>query len=299
MVALALSGLLVASCIPVDAFLIGRLTSALIWCRLGWAACFLAIAWMMGRSRSRHDERLLGLLAIVVTYGFTVAIVLISGRAFDLYLHWVIIIPYALILLTRGDPLLSAANATTFALTAPWLLSELPDVSLTIAMASAGPMVAVLALIAGFFRRMRAAEEHLEHERQRVEEAERRNLLSHRMALVGRLAAGVAHEINNPLACVRSNVDQLRRRVREADSDLRDPEVAEMLEDTLEGVLRIQQTVASLKDFARGEPGEPGPCEVPPVVEDCLRLGTARLRELCPVAAEFPAEPVLAAASPR
>jgi len=70
-----------------------------------------------------------------------------------------------------------------------------------------------------------------------------------RMASLGQLAAGVAHEINNPLSYVMSNIEFLQRAattVSEADEDWQDA-----ADEALEGAERIQRIVGELKAFTR------------------------------------------------
>ena len=91
-----------------------------------------------------------------------------------------------------------------------------------------------------------------------VTDLRRRLVTAGRLAAVGELAAGIAHEINNPIAFVGSNLATLREywvelvkeHGREAKSGeaLRDGE--ELIEDCLEGIERVKQIVHDVKGFA-------------------------------------------------
>jgi two-component system, NtrC family, sensor kinase len=111
----------------------------------------------------------------------------------------------------------------------------------------------------------------------RLEEAQNQLLQSEKMASIGQLAAGVAHEINNPIGFVNSNLGSLRRYVEALlalvaaygrhrddmqDADLADLEqaadldyIAEdlpaLLRESEEGLLRVKKIVQDLKDFSR------------------------------------------------
>ena len=98
---------------------------------------------------------------------------------------------------------------------------------------------------------------------------------------VGILAAGVAHEINNPLAFVRANLAHLRTlasRVEKLvgleaagpDADLLELET--VVDESLEGVVRITRIVNDMLHFARvaGEASEP--VDVNDVIRTALRL---------------------------
>jgi PAS domain S-box-containing protein len=79
--------------------------------------------------------------------------------------------------------------------------------------------------------------------------------LADRMATVGRLAAGVGHEINNPLSYVLSNVRFSRETLEELPTasipGLSD--VCEALREAEEGSERVRRIVRDLKTFSRGE----------------------------------------------
>ncbi len=100
-----------------------------------------------------------------------------------------------------------------------------------------------------------------------VEELRHHLVTSGRLAAVGELAAGIAHEINNPIAFVRANLAQLQRHWEEiakrlpetgevdADVDVI-AEGRELLVECIDGVDRTVGIVRDVKGFARGTPDE-------------------------------------------
>ncbi len=76
---------------------------------------------------------------------------------------------------------------------------------------------------------------------------EARLRLADRLASVGTMASGVAHEINNPLTWIVLDLDELAERLSGT------PEATELVEPIQQGVARIQQIVRDLSTFARGE----------------------------------------------
>jgi signal transduction histidine kinase len=70
-----------------------------------------------------------------------------------------------------------------------------------------------------------------------------------RLATIGRLAAGVAHEINNPAAFVTVNLGVLKERFETGAAST--PEALAILEESLNGMHRIREIVRDLKGFAR------------------------------------------------
>jgi signal transduction histidine kinase/DNA-binding response OmpR family regulator len=106
-------------------------------------------------------------------------------------------------------------------------------------------------------------------------------LVSDRMASVGMLAAGVAHEINTPLACVLANLDLSVRELadHEASGDLGDVhELREMLGEARGAADRVRQIVRDLKVFSRHEDTRSGAVDVQKVLESTLRMAWNEIR---------------------
>ncbi len=104
-------------------------------------------------------------------------------------------------------------------------------------------------------------------ERKRMHES---LIIADRLASVGLLAAGVAHEVNNPLAYVLNNIEIARRELaglgHEADTSRHALSIA------LEGVDRIRTIVRDLLVLARGHDEPLRPVDVGAVVESTLAL---------------------------
>ncbi len=98
---------------------------------------------------------------------------------------------------------------------------------------------------------MAIAEDLTEH---KALEAELLN--ADRMAALGRLAAAVGHEINNPLAYVRGNLDIVRAKLTALGPDV--VPLLERLAIIEEGVERVRAIVADLRHFSAVHEGELG-----------------------------------------
>lgn len=100
-----------------------------------------------------------------------------------------------------------------------------------------------------------------------------------RLATVGVLAQGVAHELNNPLTFVTMNVREL---VEELESDrpigpsLRS-DLAESAREAADGARRMARIVSDLQGLARVD-DEPTSMDLNRVVERCLVLAKAQIR---------------------
>ncbi|MFZ5443944.1 MAG: sensor histidine kinase [Myxococcota bacterium] len=127
-------------------------------------------------------------------------------------------------------------------------------------------------------QRLRALERQLEAKQdQALKLSETRRAQAERLAVVGRLASGVAHEINNPLAFVKANVGELKRSFVLGEDPISKEELAELLDDTMQGVERICQIVADLKGFAREDSGSLEAVDLYSVVNGTTRLAAVRL----------------------
>jgi len=96
-----------------------------------------------------------------------------------------------------------------------------------------------------------------------------------RLASVGTLAAGVAHEVNNPLTYLLFKLQKLRRRFAAENAD---PELRADADLALEGAERIRSIVEDLGSYARADNDEPGPVDVISVVELAAKMVANELR---------------------
>lgn len=112
---------------------------------------------------------------------------------------------------------------------------------------------------------------------------ERRHLLQQvaqadRLTMVATLAAGVAHEVNNPLTYVLMNLDKCLEGLS-ADPNLRAPDedLQAMLREALDGVARVRAIVRDLNRFSRVE-HQTTPVNVNDCVQKAVQLASAELR---------------------
>jgi signal transduction histidine kinase len=121
----------------------------------------------------------------------------------------------------------------------------------------------------------------LEAARDRERLAERQLAAAARLATVGTLAAGVAHEVNNPLTYVGSNLAYVREELgRLGDDPAARPALEEALADAGDGVERVRRIMRHLMVLARLErPGELQPVDLGAVLDACADMARPELRD--------------------
>ncbi|MEO6771688.1 MAG: ATP-binding protein [Kofleriaceae bacterium] len=104
-----------------------------------------------------------------------------------------------------------------------------------------------------------------------VEDAALHSPITDRLASVSAFAAGVAHEINNPLGYLSANLELIG-------AELTDPELQTSLRDARHGVQRIQTVVRGLMTFARIEPAHREPLDLNRVLEIAIGIANGEIR---------------------
>jgi PAS domain S-box-containing protein len=152
---------------------------------------------------------------------------------------------------------------------------------------------------------MRAQEElvhnyrNIKETNRRLEEAQNQLLQSEKLASIGQLAAGVAHEINNPIGFVNSNLGSLRRYVeallalvaaygrhrdeladdtelarleKAADLDYLAEDLPALLQESEDGLSRVKKIVQDLKDFSRVDSADWQDADINAGIESTLNV---------------------------
>ncbi|MGF1509320.1 MAG: ATP-binding protein [Myxococcota bacterium] len=115
----------------------------------------------------------------------------------------------------------------------------------------------------------------------RLKQTQAQLLLADRMLSVGALAAGTAHEINNPLTYVQGNISFVLEEVRslsERVSGYDFEELIEALEEAHEGAERVRVMVRRLHAFSKGDQEEYRPVDVVKVIEDAVNMAYTEIR---------------------
>ena len=117
--------------------------------------------------------------------------------------------------------------------------------------------------------------------------SERRQLIARmmemdRMITAGTLAAGVGHEINNPLAYLLGNLEFALEGLGELGPGPPPPgsplhEIVQALKEAREGALRVRQVTRDLRALSRTEEREFGPVDLRPAIESAVSVASLEI----------------------
>jgi PAS domain S-box-containing protein len=118
--------------------------------------------------------------------------------------------------------------------------------------------------------------------------------IADRLTSVGELAAGVAHEINNPLAAVSANLELLQRYL-----DPSDARALECVRDARDAAARVQAIVRDLMTYAHVSESPAQPDDVRRAIEAAVRLAMHDLKHRARVVLDLADVPLVEASESR
>lgn len=98
----------------------------------------------------------------------------------------------------------------------------------------------------------------------RLESAMRRN---DKLAAVGKLAAGIAHEIRNPLASISGSIELLKSMIV-----VKSPEEQKLMDIMLREIARLNSLITEFLDFVRPEEKKLEACDVDGIIKEVLDM---------------------------
>lgn len=220
----------------------------------------------------RHDDvkrRTAALVFATLFFVVTTPLVTLTlQRSTDVALLFALPLGLAVVFIDR-IAVVSAVSAVAIAINVPVLIAlGWPPIELLHGVAVMGALYTAGVLGALEFKRVRDRDD--EHTRQ-LQRASAQQVEGERLVVLGRLAAGVAHEINNPLAYMKANLSFLANAHEARDEDER-----QAWAETKEGLERISAIVADLKGLARAAPSGVGSVELEEHLRRSARLATMR-----------------------
>lgn len=149
--------------------------------------------------------------------------------------------------------------------------------------------------------------QHLEESYEQLKKQQTLMLQNEKLATLGTLSAGVAHEINNPIAFIKSNVESLkqyfdaynqilseikqlapqlstaqRKRLEQLfiseDIYFISEDIPQLMEDTQEGLQRVKDIVQNLRSFSRTQSSDHGSYDLLEGIQSTLKLLQSELK---------------------
>jgi PAS domain S-box-containing protein len=116
-------------------------------------------------------------------------------------------------------------------------------------------------------------------------------LVSDRMASLGTLAAGIAHEINNPLSYVLGNLQLIAEALADPSEPGHRAQLTAAVDDATDGAQRVRKIVQGLRSFSRAEEESRVQLEISEVLRVAIRLTANEVRHRAQLVCELGATP--------
>jgi C4-dicarboxylate-specific signal transduction histidine kinase len=263
----------------------------LIGFQLAWTAVFMLMG--VGVGEGWLPMKWAGVLAAIIGFVALTSFILLSGGTKSPYFNVFVALPFILAVFSPDSrlPTLLGGGASLVAIIVLNMMAEVPAAKVILQVTSFSTFLAMALLGTRMYRRMLDAQLEAQEERlqalERLAESERlrgraelERAQVERLVLVGQLASGVAHEVNNPLAYVKANLSFLQREMRGEHWTLDREELGAVLGETQQGVLRIQQIITDLRGFSRaGSLAEDERGMLEEALSEAKRLASVRLRD--------------------
>jgi signal transduction histidine kinase len=112
--------------------------------------------------------------------------------------------------------------------------------------------------------------------RERMEAANKKLIQAEKLASIGRISAGIAHEIRNPLTSVKLNIQKVN------ESDNLDEVDKEHLDISQEGIGHIENFIKELLNFTRVSELHPDRFSIEEIIDESIKMikGTLRLKKI-------------------
>lgn len=140
-----------------------------------------------------------------------------------------------------------------------------------------------------FVTSLKRLSEAVETTRKQLRHAEQQLVQAEKMASLGRLSAGIIHEINNPMNYAMAALSMLESGARHLPEHLRDDHV-DALKDMRDGFSRMSEITGSLRKFAHPESGDLVEVRLNDTISTALRLMSAEIKDEIVIDNRIPAD---------
>ncbi|WP_415887260.1 sensor histidine kinase [Neptuniibacter sp. QD37_6] len=149
--------------------------------------------------------------------------------------------------------------------------------------------------------------QNLEQSYEQLQKQQTMMLQNEKLATLGTLSAGIAHEINNPIAFIKSNVESLKQYfdaynlilneikrllpslpadqkesleelLISEDIDFISEDIPQLMEDTQEGLIRVRDIIQNLRSFSRTQANDHGSYDLVEGINSTLKLLKSELK---------------------
>lgn len=144
-------------------------------------------------------------------------------------------------------------------------------------------IVPLLIVMIVLLRKNDKKNKELEHNNEELKRTQKLLITSEKMASLGVLAAGVGHEINNPLNFIKNGIEALAKKLEGNE----DEELQSYFRIVNEGVDRATNIVKSLSHFSRRGLNADEKCNIHEIIENCLLILHNKIRNKVRVLTNF------------
>jgi len=136
----------------------------------------------------------------------------------------------------------------------------------------------------------RTLEQKIEERTKEIRVMHERLLQTEKLSSIGQLTAGVAHEINNPISYIKSNLNLLKECFQKCSLTMTEETRAlssELFSETMDGIGKIERIVSALKKFAHPPDRRLEPVDINALLEDAIQLVWNHIKYIATVKREY------------